>query len=330
LEEDFDHLLQLREGEATARRGAAVSNNYSNSATHITSIIGNHQGLVRGPTWSGKLEHWKDVKLPGFLKSSPPRSITDSGELPFQEGRPLALSDGEEEGKVARTTKRFASDREVFMIQADGDGEGLERVQLDNYVDDYIYDPLDQGVDVTMSFDFSNTIKIEDADDVQMERRKIINAKQAKSRHHVVEMHQPGQSNPFDCSTGNLRTVIKVGRDTRNIIIARQQECEEVEAYSPTNYQIPINYLDTTWKRKSQVGEQSIRRKKTLSSKERFEESLNKRCLWHPKSKHSTFECQTLRRALGAPPLNVDCEEKRRDCPNNDLFINLYPIEGDF
>jgi hypothetical protein len=41
LEEDFDHLPPLEEGEATVRWGAIVSDNYSDSATHVT------RGLVR-------------------------------------------------------------------------------------------------------------------------------------------------------------------------------------------------------------------------------------------------------------------------------------------
>jgi hypothetical protein len=42
LEEDFDHLPPLDEGEATTCRGAMVLDNYSDPATHVT------QGLVRG------------------------------------------------------------------------------------------------------------------------------------------------------------------------------------------------------------------------------------------------------------------------------------------
>jgi hypothetical protein len=143
-----------------------------------------------------------------------------------------------------------------------------------------------------------------------------------KHRHSIVEQHQQGQGNLYDFSTSDLRTIINVGRDAHNVIIATQQERDEVEAYSPTNYHIPLDYLGTTRKCKPEVGEQPTRRKKTLSSKERFEEALHKLCPWHPKSKHSTFECQTLRRALGALPLNKDYKERRWDYPNNDLFIN--------
>jgi hypothetical protein len=101
--------------------------------------------LARGSTRSGRLEHWKGRKLSEFLESSPPRSIIDSGELPFQEGRPLASSDDEEGWDVS--TKRFAPDHEVFMIHINKDNEGSKYVQLDDYYindDDYISDTLVQ------------------------------------------------------------------------------------------------------------------------------------------------------------------------------------------
>jgi hypothetical protein len=75
-----------------------------------------------------------------------------------------------------------------------------------------------------------------------------------------------------------------------------------VEAHSPTSYHLPLYYLKTTRKHKPEAVEQSTRRKKTPTSKKRLEEVLHGQCLYHPKSKHSTFECQALRRALGAPP----------------------------
>jgi hypothetical protein len=56
LEEDLDHLLPLGEGEATARRGAIVSDNYSDLAVHMT------RGLVRGSDGSGRFEHRKGMK----------------------------------------------------------------------------------------------------------------------------------------------------------------------------------------------------------------------------------------------------------------------------
>jgi hypothetical protein len=41
------------------------------------------------------------VKPSRFLKSSPPRSITTPGELPFQEGRPLPPSGDEDKDQVS-------------------------------------------------------------------------------------------------------------------------------------------------------------------------------------------------------------------------------------
>jgi hypothetical protein len=66
LEEDLDYLLPLGEGEATVRQGAIVSNNYSDSAAHMT------RDLVRGLDWSGRFEHQKGMKPSRFLKSSTP------------------------------------------------------------------------------------------------------------------------------------------------------------------------------------------------------------------------------------------------------------------
>jgi hypothetical protein len=62
-------------------------------------------------------------------------------------------------------------------------------------------------------------------------------------------------------------------------------------------YQLPLDS-----EHKLEAGEQSTRRRKTPGSKKRLEEALHGQCPCHPKSKHSAFQCQALRRALGAPP----------------------------
>jgi hypothetical protein len=72
LEKDSDHLLPLEDGVALARRGAIVSDNYSDLAAHMTPIISNPRGLVRGSDWLGRFEHRKGMKPSRFLKSSPP------------------------------------------------------------------------------------------------------------------------------------------------------------------------------------------------------------------------------------------------------------------
>jgi hypothetical protein len=121
------------------------------------------------------------------LKSSLPRFIATPGELPFQEGRPLLLSDDEDEGQVVRCAKHF--NRDVLMIHADEDCEGLERVQLDDY-DEYLLDPLEDDVDETMDSESSSNIKVEDADKIKKERRRLINAKRAQRRHCAVKTNQ--------------------------------------------------------------------------------------------------------------------------------------------
>jgi hypothetical protein len=47
LEEDFDHLLQLGEEEATGHQGATVYDNHSYSATRAIPIRGSRQSLVK-------------------------------------------------------------------------------------------------------------------------------------------------------------------------------------------------------------------------------------------------------------------------------------------
>jgi hypothetical protein len=250
LEEDFDHLLQLREEEATGRQGATVYDNHLDSATHAMPIIGSRQSLARGSTRSSKLEHWNGRKASKFLESSPPQSIINSDELPFQEGRPLA-SLNDEEG-WATSTKRFTPDREVFMIHVDKDNEGSEYVQLVDYYindDDYISDTPGPNLDTARAFAHHDlpvhalntvgTTKIEDEVDIQKERHKLRNAKRAAHRQRVLGQHQHQPGNLYDCSTSDLRTIINAGQDAHNIIIARQQEHNVVEAYSPTNYHIP-------------------------------------------------------------------------------------------
>jgi hypothetical protein len=77
------------------------------------------------------------------------------------------------------------------MIHAGEDYEGLKRAQRDDY-DGYLLEPLDEDVDVTMGIEFPDNIKIEDADDIQKEHCKLINAKHAERRRRMVETNQQG------------------------------------------------------------------------------------------------------------------------------------------
>jgi hypothetical protein len=194
--------------------------------------------------------------------------------------------------------------------------EGSEHLQLDDYYidDDYISDTPEQDTDTTMKFDnpelpdhvhdTEDIVKMEDEDDIQKERCRFRNAKCVERKQRTLErqQHQPG--NLYDFSTTDLRNIINICRDAHNIIITRQQEHVEVEAYSPTNYYIPQDYLSSTWKHKSDTPhattERPTRGKKTSTSQERFERALHRRCLWHLNSIHSAFECHNLHKAMGA------------------------------
>ena len=72
------------------------------------------------------------------------------------------------------------------------------------------------------------------------ERRHLLNQKRAFRRHRLANSQQEQQGDNYDYSNCDLRNVINVGRDARNVIISRKKEREEVEAYSPSsNYRIP-------------------------------------------------------------------------------------------
>jgi hypothetical protein len=154
--------------------------------------------LARGSSRSGKLEHWKGRNPSKFLESSPPRSIIDSGELLFQEGRPLASSNDEEDW--AASIKRFTPNHEVFMIHVDEDSEELKYVQLDNYyINDDDYLPNTPGPDPDTAgalahhdlpvhaLNTMGTVKIKDEDNVRKERHKLRNAKRAARMQRIPE-----------------------------------------------------------------------------------------------------------------------------------------------
>jgi len=105
-----------------------------------------------------------------------------------------------------------------------------------------------------------------------------------------------------------MRSVINIGRDARNVINSRRQEREREEAYSPTsNYRIPDDYPRSRKHQHLRDDREATcreeQREKMQAAQDRFNQALRGRCKWHPKVNHSTYECKTLRKALGAPPL---------------------------
>jgi hypothetical protein len=103
--------------------------------------------------------------------------------------------------------------------------------------------------------------------------------------------------------------VINVGRDACNIIISRRKEHVEIEAYSPSsNYCIPAKALAAFKKHKTastrpQGKPRTSHHGETSQGGDRINKTLLRKCFMHPKSSHTIFECNSLRKALGAPLL---------------------------
>ena len=101
--------------------------------------------------------------------------------------------------------------------------------------------------------------------------------------------------------------MINVGRDARNVIISRRKEGEEVKAYSPySNYRIPPK-ASASFKKYKPVNTHPQGKPRTPHHGEtslggaRVNKVLLRKCFIHPKSSHTIFECNSLRKALGAP-----------------------------
>ena len=72
------------------------------------------------------------------------------------------------------------------------------------------------------------------------ECHRQLNQKRAFRRQRLANTLQEQQDDNYDYSNCDLRSVINIGRDARNIIISSRKEREEVEAYIPSsNYRIP-------------------------------------------------------------------------------------------
>ena len=110
--------------------------------------------------------------------------------------------------------------------------------------------------------------------------------------------------------------MINIGRDARNVIISRRKEREEIEAYSPSsNYRIPAHASASFKKRKPastypqgkpasthpQGKPRTQHHGETSLGGDSINKTLLRKCFMHPKSSHTVFEGNTLRKDLGAP-----------------------------
>ena len=213
-------------------------------------------------------------------------------------------------------------DREIFMAIAGEtrvlDSDTLEKVNLVDYnssdFDEFLSDteappdPMEVtnygppnkplGVSVTIHLDEETS-----------EQRKIRNQWRKIWRRASTLRHQQ-TSDSFNYSNTDLRNIINIGHDARTIIISRKKEREEAEAYSPTsNYKLPDNY-DWNPRKRCHVSPASQTSKKQQkrnaeTAQEKVLCKLHTQCFLHKKSKHSSFQCATLRKALGAPSIST-------------------------
>ena len=137
------------------------------------------------------------------------------------------------------------------------------------------------------------------------ERRRLLNQKRAFRRQRLANRQQEQQGDNYDYSNSDLRNVINIGRDTRNVTISRRKEREEIEAYNPSsNYRIPAHASASFKKCKpaSTLPQGKPRTKhhgETSLGGDRINKTLLHKCFMHPKSSHMIFECNSLRKALG-------------------------------
>jgi hypothetical protein len=141
------------------------------------------------------------------------------------------------------------------------------------------------------------------------ERRRLLNQKRAFRRQRLANTQQEQQGDNYDFSNCDLRNVIDVGRDARNVIISRRKEREETEAYNPSsNYSIPAKASTALKKHKPastcpQGKPRNPHHRETSQGGNRINKTLLRKCFMHPKSSHMIFECNSLLKALGAPLL---------------------------
>jgi hypothetical protein len=131
-----------------------------------------------------------------------------------------------------------------------------------------------------------------------------------KTEHH----QQLGDS--FDYSNSDLHNVINIGRITKTVIIKKGEEHEKVEAYSLTsNYRIPDIYGYNSRKQpRDKIAPPSQPKQLTIDS---THQKIHSKCFLHPKEKHSSFKCSTLRKALGATPTSTNKDSKEKVNTNN-------------
>ena len=126
-----------------------------------------------------------------------------------------------------------------------------------------------------------------------------------KTEHH----QQLGDS--FNYSNSDYSNI---GRNAKTVIINKREDHEEVEAYRTTsNFRIPDIYgYNPQKRRRDKAAPPSQPKQSTVDS---TQQKIHSKCFQHPKGKHSSFQCSTLRKALGAPPASSNKDSQHEQIP---------------
>ena len=255
-------------------------------------------------------------------------------DLPYQQSTLLYPSSSKQDQEVQDLC------REILMVRIaeEPEGDPTERLNLDDYnsddFDEYLSDnmettpPTITEAQATTKQDppapppvMTVTVQLEEqhlAEDLY-ERRRLLNQKRVFRRQRLANSQQEQQGDNYDFSNCDLRNVINVGRDALNVIISRRKECEEIEAYSPSsNYRIPAQASSSFKKYKpastrSQGKPRTPHHGETSLGGKRINKTLLRKCFIHPKSSHTIFECDSLRKALGGTPPKGDSTQNLVD-----------------
>jgi hypothetical protein len=124
------------------------------------------------------------------------------------------------------------------------------------------------------------------------EHHHQLNQKRAFRRQRLANCQQEHQGDNYDYSNSDLRNVINISHDARNVIISRRKEREEIEAYShSSNYRIPPNASAFFKKRKPastllQGKPRTQHPGETSLGRDKINKTLLRKCFVHPKSSH--------------------------------------------
>jgi hypothetical protein len=206
-----------------------------------------------------------------------------------------------------------------ISVLHESDDNSMERVNLDDYNSDDYDEYLSDNMEATPSAvtkvkttikqyalaappAVTVTVQLEEepvAENLYV-RRRLLNQKRAFRRQCAANRRQEQQGDNYDYSNSDLRNVMYIGHDARNVIISRKKEHEEIEACSPSsNYHIPAHVSGSFKKRKQAITlpqgmPHAQHRGETSLGGDKINKMLIRMCFMHPKSSHTVFECNRL------------------------------------